>query len=215
MFLGALLPALWVLWSGEAFLAVTKRVPADVLLVEGWIGKDAFNSAAEELQKGDYRFVVTTGALTSKDWNEQRYSYAEIAARELRNAGIPQDRILVAQAPEVDERRTFASAVAAHKALASHGITPRGINVFTRGMHARRSRLVNDKLHDVPVGVIGWMPEQDRRSAWWHSSERTKDFLTESFAYLFEAVLNSGRWSNKGVDFEVPPMADGLAEQSR
>ena len=211
LIVSALIPAFGIWWGGEAFLSVTDRVAADVLVVEGWIGKDALRAAAEEFRNGKYRIVVVTGGYTSRYWGSQRYSYAEIAARALRGAGVPEDCIILAQAPEVEEQRTFVSAIAARKALLERGIIPVGINVFTRGMHARRSRLVHDKLQAIPVGVIGWVPETDRHTPWWHSSERMKDFLTESCSYVFEGVLNSGRLSNNLADPVLPPIGEGPA----
>ena len=43
------------------FLAITHRVNADVLVVEGWIHEYAIRAAAEEFRSGSYRRVFTTG----------------------------------------------------------------------------------------------------------------------------------------------------------
>jgi hypothetical protein len=43
------------------------------------------------------------------------------------------------------------------------------------------------------VGVVGCIPMNYTKIPWWKSSERAKDVLTESFGFLAEALLNSGR----------------------
>src|SRR5207248_6770179 len=43
------------------FLAVTERVPADTLVVEGWIPPFAIRAAVDEFRSGSYKQVITTG----------------------------------------------------------------------------------------------------------------------------------------------------------
>jgi hypothetical protein len=72
------------------------------------------------------------------------------------------------------------------------------MNVFTWGPHARRSHLVFAKVErpETDVGVVSWAPVSYRQVPWWRSSERAKEFLTETAGYVFEALFNSGRSSN-------------------
>jgi hypothetical protein len=88
--------------------------------------------------------------------------------------------------------------VAVWRALQTIGIQPKVINVFTLGPHAQRSRLVFAKAggQGTKVGVIAWTPPGDQALPWSRSSDRTKALLTETAAYLFEALLNSGRAPN-------------------
>jgi hypothetical protein len=197
MIVAAASPIGLLCWGGESFLAVTARVPADVLVVEGWIGREAIAEAAKEFQHGGYSFVVATGGYTSSVWGSTRRSYTEIARRGLLSAGIPEDQVLLAEAHPSEGQRTFRCAAAVRELFSKLSLQPRGINVFTRGPHARRSRMVHRKVQDIPVGVIGWMPERLHQKPWWSSSERTKDLITEGCGYVFEAVLNSGRLNNR------------------
>jgi hypothetical protein len=194
-----IIPIAW--WSrfGEAFLSLTKRVPAEFLVVEGWIGRDGVRAAEVEFEQRAYQYVVTSGGMTSaKSWEQPGRSYAEMAGEELFRLGVPKDRIIVAPARDTETHRTFESAVAVWRALQTRGIQPKMINVFTLGPHARRSRLVFAKTggQGTKVGVIAWTPPGDEALPWWRSSDRTKALLTETAAYLFEALLNSGRAPN-------------------
>jgi|SRR6516162_8027551 len=192
-------PIAW--WSrfGEAFLSLTERVPAEVLVVEGWIGRDGVRAAEVEFEQRAYQYVVASGGMTSvKSWEPPGRSYAEMAGEELLRLGVPKDRIIVAPPRDTETHRTYESAVAVWRALQTRGIQPKMINVFTLGPHARRSRLVFAKTggQGTKVGVIAWTPPGDEALPWWRSSERTKALLGETAAYLFEALLDSGRAPN-------------------
>jgi uncharacterized SAM-binding protein YcdF (DUF218 family) len=173
-------------------------VPADTLVVEGWIGRNGLRAAAAEFWRGGYRYIVATGGLTSGRWEDQPESYAEMAANELVRLGIPRERVTVAISEKTERYRTFESAVAVWRTLRVAGIKPQGINIFTLGPHARRSLMVFTKVNwDVEkIGVIGWCPPEYQKERWWQSSDRSKDLIEEVAGYLYEALLNSGRRSN-------------------
>ncbi|MBV9275584.1 MAG: YdcF family protein [Verrucomicrobia bacterium] len=183
---------------GEWYLAETRRAPADTLIVEGWIGRQGIRAAVDEFRRGGYRYLVAAGGLTSGRWEDQPTSYAEMAAQEMVRLGLPKERILVATAEMTEAHRTFESAAAVWQTLRRAGITPRAINVFTLGPHARRSAMVFGKVNSggPEVGVIGWMPPEYKTEPWWRSSERSRELLEETVGYLYEVLLNSGRLSN-------------------
>ena len=187
----------WWIWA-EAFLSLTRRLSAEVLVVEGWIGPEGIRAAGTEFVRHDYQYVVATGAQTDKRSGQSRSTYAEIIGSELIQSGVPQDRIIVAPAGDPKGQRTYQSAVAAWRALRAKGVCPKAINVFTRGTHARRSRLVFAKVSPpgTEVGVVSWVPSDYEAAPWWQSSERSKCMLKEPVGYLFEALFNFGRPSN-------------------
>jgi hypothetical protein len=197
LFLAA--PAIWWFCFGEAFLSITERRSAEVLVVEGWIGRDGVRAAATEFVERRYRYIVATGGETIADrWEEGGWSYAQGAANELIRSGVPADRIIVAPARDTQRQRTFESAVAVWRALQTKAIQPKTLNVFTAGPHARRSRLVFAKVEppDTNVGVVSWAPSTYHAVPWWQSSDRAKELLSETAGYVYEALFNSGRSSN-------------------
>jgi uncharacterized SAM-binding protein YcdF (DUF218 family) len=192
-------PMLWWWLYGESFLSSTSRLPAEILVVEGWIGRAGVDAAAKEFEKGDYQYVVTTGGLFSGGWEGEPESYAVMAQRELIQSGVAENRIIAAPSNDTKTKRTFESAVAAWCALQTRGLHPKSLNVFTFGPHARRSRMVFAKVcrPEAHVGVISWVPaDDDQIGPWWRSSERAKDMLGESAGYLYEVLFNCGRHSN-------------------
>jgi len=183
---------------GEGFLAWTHRLPANVLIVEGWIGREGVHAAVTEFEHGNYKYIVSTGGLTSGRWEDEPASYAEMAAREMIRLGVPKQRIIVATAEYTESHRTFESAVAFWRALRVSNTRPEAVNVFTFGPHASRSFLVFAKVlgSEMKVGVIGWLPADYKTEPWWRSSERSRNLLEETVGYLYGVLLNSGRQSN-------------------
>jgi hypothetical protein len=193
--LGCVPAVIWFFW-GEGILAVTDREPADVLVVEGWIGAEGIRAAYNEFVVGGYKLVVATGGLSGERWSVRRWNYANEAADGLARLGVPEDKLIVAPSRDTDVQRTFEMAIAARNGLDS--ATGRTINIFTRGAHARRSRLIFAKVFgsDFRVGVVSWKPPLFSQEPWWRSSERAEDLIKETVGYVFELMANSGRFSN-------------------
>jgi len=192
-------PILLWFFLGESYLGKTERLPSQFLVVEAWIGTEGMKAAAAEFQQAGYRSIVATGGLTNDRWSAQRFSYTEMARYELSRAGVPPDRIIAAPAADVETQRTFASALAVRKVLLSRDEPPATVNVFTLRAHARRSQLIFAKVlgPQIRVGVVAWVPVTDGSDLWWESSERAVDLIKETAGWMFELLLNSGRWSSQ------------------
>jgi len=201
LFVGPL-TAWWV--YGERFLARTQRVPAEALVVEGWIGIEGVEAAAAEFTQGGYQYLITTGGPTKSRWTSERWDYAIEARKLLLYLKVPSENVIVASAPDADNQRTFQSALAVRQALEQRGLHLNGINVLTLGAHARRSRLIFAKVlgPGTTLGAISWRPSDYKAEPWWKSSERAQDLLKETVGWLFELGLNSGRTSNRPAEPE-------------
>ena len=183
---------------GEDFLSYTHRVPAKVLVVEGWIGPDGIKAAGAEFEKGGYDLIVTSGGnpdpSSEENWQREGWTYAEGAYHQLIRFGIPPDKVIPAPTKDTDTGRTYHSALTVKGTLAALGITPKSINVFSCGSHARRSQLVYEKAYGpgTEVGIIAWQP-RSYAGPWWRSSERSIELIVQSVGYFYEFLFNSGR----------------------
>lgn len=189
-----------VAWAayGERFLALTERQPADVLVVEGWVGIEAILAAKAEFDRGGYRYIVTSGGEMRPRWNPDQWNYAVEARKVLLRAGVPSDRLIQAPALDTERQRTFESVLAVRRVLETRLPEVTTVNVFTVGAHSRRSRLVFAKAlpPGIAVGCISWRSPASGTGPWWTSSDRSVELLKESFGYVFELLLNSGRSTN-------------------
>jgi len=198
LFLSGIACVSWWWFRGESFLSLTDRRPADVLVVEGWVGMDCPQAAVGEFRRGNYRWVAVAGGLTGHRWSPQRWNSVAETQRGLVQLGIPKDQIIAAPTDDYESQRTYEMAVAARRALERAGIQPSALNVFTQGVHARRSRLVFAKVFGsaTAVGVVSMAPAGYNQAPWWRSSERAEDLVKETIGYAYELLLGSGRGLN-------------------
>lgn len=186
---------IWLVF-GEDLLRQEHPVAAEALVVEGWIGIAAVREAKNEFIRGNYHYIVTAGGSTDNRWGGQRWNYAQLAAEQLVRQGVPAGRIIEARAVDTPGQRTYTMACGVRDALAQHDVKVTSINVFTSGVHARRSRLLFSRVlgPSVEVGSVVYLAPGELSSAWWESSDRAQDFLKETFAYPLELLFWSGRF---------------------
>ncbi len=174
------------------FLAVTRRVPTDYLVVEGWISPESVDRAADEFSKRGYRQIFTTGGpVRSHAHPGSTSTLAEWAAGELLKAGVPPTAVQAIPCQADLNDRTYNAALAVKQWFIGHGVTARSFNVATQGCHARRTRLLFQKAFgdETTVGVIAFAdPTYDPR-AWWRSSEGVRDVIGEGIAYLYARLF--------------------------
>jgi len=181
------------------FLAVTDRVPADVLIVEGWAPPSTMKDAADEFLSGGYkRLILMRPILADPDkYASGRYN-GDYVMNLLLQDGVPKDKAVSLFPIVANKDRTFHSALDAKRWLAEQGMVVKSIDVATVGPHARRSRLMYQKAFgdDVKIGIIS-MPDRAYDPAhWWRSSEGVRDVLGEIIAYCYARFLFSASNEN-------------------
>ena len=170
-----------IFWGikGEAILSATERLPPEILVVEGWIGREGLVAAKAEFERGGYQYIVTSGSESANDWDGRKWNYANGAGELLMQLGVPAQQVIKAPAQDSKSQRTFSMAVAVREALTARGLKPVNINIFTKAAHARRSRLVYAKVQPsgTRVGVISWISKEESVGPWWKSSDRALTLL--------------------------------------
>ena len=174
---------------GYSFLAVGERVPADILIVEGWIGDWAVRAAVAEFNDHGYKILISTGGPVpgTGGYTSDFATLASVGAERLIAAGLPRDSVRVVPSKEFARDRTYASAIALQKWFRMEQIEVRTVNVLTEAPHARRSRLLFQKAlgADVKVGAIPIDNPDFDRADWWKYSEGVREVLSELIAYAY------------------------------
>ena len=175
------------------FLAPTERVPASVLVVEGWVHQYAINAAVAEFRAGGYQRVFTTGGPIkgTGDYSSDYNTAASVGASLLRQAGLPSEVLQMVPCRVRMRDRTYNAAVALREYFWSQHLDVRSMNVVTEGAHARRTRLLFEKAFGagVEVGIIAIPdPDYDARR-WWRFSEGFREVTGETIAYLYARLL--------------------------
>jgi uncharacterized SAM-binding protein YcdF (DUF218 family) len=182
-----------VFTSVYPFLAITQRVNANILVVEGWINEYAIRAAVKEFQSKHYQRVFTTGgpvAGTGGYINDFMTS-ASVGADLLKKAGVPDQSLQMVPSRVMDRDRTYGSAVALRNWFRDHNMAVSAIDVVTEDLHARRTRLLFQKAlgKDVQVGIIAVANVDYPANRWWHYSQGLRDVVSESAAYLYARLL--------------------------
>ena len=170
------------------FLSVNHPVNAEILVVEGWLPDYALEKVISEFQANNYHLLVTTGAPLLKGSHLLEYNTsAEATAATLKELGFDEDLIVVVPAPTMTKDRTYASAMAIKNWLLNSNMTVKSINIYTLGPHARRSRLLFEKVLDdkMIIGVIAADNLGYDSRNWWNSSNGVRTLISEMVAYLY------------------------------
>jgi uncharacterized SAM-binding protein YcdF (DUF218 family) len=176
-------------WGIYPFLAETRRVDADVLVVEGWVHSYVIRAAVDDFKSHAYRKVFTTGGPVSGKggYINDFQTSASVGAESLVRTGLPAEVVQMVPSHEIGRDRTYSSAIALRDWLDEHKERVSSFNIITEGAHARRTRLMFQEAcgSDVKVGVISILsPDFDARH-WWHYSEGTEEVIGETIAYLY------------------------------
>jgi len=171
------------------FLAVTDRVDADVLVVEGWVHSYAIEASVEEFNSHPYRQLFTTGGpVVGKGGYVNDYqTSASVGAESLKKAGIPDEHVQMVPSRVIGRDRTYSSAIALRDWLHRHDVQVRSINIVTEGTHARRTRLLFKRAlgPDVAVGVIAIPSPDFDAKHWWQYSQGVEEVVQEGIGYLY------------------------------
>jgi hypothetical protein len=174
------------------FLAITKRVDADVLVVEGWIPAYMMPSVADEFRRGNYSRVLVSGLQDDPSTDPSgANSDALRTTLRLAEAGVPRTVLVPCPTPFARWQRTAKTARAVREKTAELNFKPTGINVVTAGPHARETWVAYQHAfgRTAPVGIISIPKTSYPAERWWTSRQGLvwvpKDFL----GWLKEVVL--------------------------
>ena len=174
------------------FLAITRKVDADILIMEGWIPEYMAAPAAQEFRNGHYTLLMISGLENDPDLGPPtELSDARKTAGRLQKLGIPPEAIVPCPAPFARWLRTSKTAQAVKSRIAELGLQPKGINVVTAGPHARETWVAYQHIFGskMPVGIISIPKNSYPANRWWLSRQGLiwvpKDFV----AWLKEVVF--------------------------
>ena len=184
----ALIAALVFVLTIHDFLAISRPVVGNILVVEAWIwDSSAIKEAADEFTRGHYEWLVTFGGPIGEEGSPDQKNSAVLAAIKLRGLGVDKSRIIVLPVPNVTFHRTYASALTLRNWLISSKIETTGINVVTLGAHARKSLVLFKRAlgPETNVGVIAGTEDDYDQSRWWLSARGFYVTMRKTLGYLY------------------------------
>jgi hypothetical protein len=175
-----------------AFLAPNEPVAARLLVVEGWMPVDELDQALRAYRSGGYERVITTGGPVVEQYEHLEIgSYAERAREYLVRGGLPSDRVVAVPAPASAQDRSFLNAVMLRDWIARSGLRIDAVDVFSSGVHSRRSWLLYRMAFGSPVrvGILAATPSTYDPEAWWRTSTGAEQVLGQTIAWLWTELF--------------------------
>lgn len=155
---------------------------ARILVVEGWLDPPELQQAIVAFRRGHYERVLTTGGPI-EEWHDVGgwKNFALRGAGLLRTQGLADVPIIALPAPETKQERTYVSALMVRAWARQSGVKLDAIDLFSSGVHTRRSKLVFGMAlgSGVEVGSMAAEPFEYDPVRWWTSSAGAKATMGE------------------------------------
>ena len=186
--------AIVFLVSIHSFLAVNKPVQSDILVVEGWLPGSFLKSAITEFNKGNYKKLITLGGPVQNDSSQSEYlTAAEQAANRIILFGFDNKLLFVVPYFKKTNHRTLTSFLALRNWLSNSDLNVNTINVFTGGVHVRKSYVIFKKVmgENLRVGIISAPPVRYNPKYWWLSARGIKLVIKNTFGCFYALFVTS------------------------
>ena len=175
------------------FLARQAPVPAEVLVVEGWVSDELLLQAAGWAESNGVAVLVATGGpIELGSYLTKWKTYAEMTKARMAKLGLGERFELAAvPAEKVRRGRTRESARALRAAM---GAELGAFNLASEGPHARRSwRAFRDEFAGrAEVGSVALEPTAYDREDWWRCSEGVRAVISEAIAFAYDLLPGRG-----------------------
>jgi len=183
-----------IIFFSHQFLAPTKSVKGDVLVVEGWLPDYALLEVKERFEKEEYRLLVTTGGLIGTGYHLSEYkTWASLTAARLKKLGIPPEKIMSTSESVINKKdRTYYSVLALNERFKKDNLLVKSMDVVSLGVHARRTWVLYKKVFaSASVGIIAIQPNNYDPLKWWLYSAGVRGVISEMIAYLYVRLIFS------------------------
>lgn len=177
------------------FLTVNEPVEADYLVIEAWMNKEELEQARAYFDANDFSKAIVVGGPISNDFHGIDTSLAVRAAGYLQQQGMPPEKIAIVAAPASAQDRTFLNAVMTREWFQRQGISLSRLDVFSSGVHTRRSRDLYRHAfgENVMIGIIAAEPSNFDPAHWWQASDTGKGVAVEFASWLLvKCCFNPG-----------------------
>jgi hypothetical protein len=167
------------------YLAKSKPVTANVLVVEGWLQDAEIPQVLALFDAGGYQKLIATGGDITFARELMPYSsYAETTYHRLLSAGLLTNQLDWVGGGEVVRDRTYHSALALRNRLNGECAA---VNLVSIGPHSRRSqRLFQIALGDeCEVGILSIEPQAFNQRNWWKCSDGFRTVINEAVAWFY------------------------------
>jgi hypothetical protein len=188
LLIGGVLAAIGLGLGRNAYALLAPQQPAPgarTLIVEGWLNRAELQQAAAVVRTGRYERVVATGGPIDPEVDAGQWrNHAQRTAAHLREFIDGTLPVIAIETPASAQERTYLSAVMVRRWAQQNGTRLGTVDLFSVGVHARRSWLLYRMAlgPEVEVGVLAARPAGFDAERWWTNSMGAKSTLGEALS---------------------------------
>lgn len=170
------------------FLFLNKATSSKTMILEGWVPTYALQKVIKEYEDGEYENLIVTGIPITQYEYASDFSYtSQATVKALKHFGFA-DTIYEADiSTNIYKDRTYTTALVATKMFRQHPEWEKSFNIYSMGVHSRRSRLLFKKAFsdDYEIGIIAQSDRAFIGEKWWTSSIGFRNISNETLAYFY------------------------------
>jgi len=140
------------------FLAVKHPMGEGVLVVDAWIPEPTLAESANAFKSARYRYLVVVGDTAEQKSSRFKGPAADVdaATGRLEKLGVDATKLIRLGVPDHPSGRTLGRAAAVRRWLDRSGMSVRSVDVFTVGVHARKTWILFSHAlgSNCRVGII-------------------------------------------------------------
>jgi hypothetical protein len=180
--------------SIHPFLALNKTTKSDILIVEGWLPESFLKSALTEFNTGGYKLMLTIGGPTQYDSSRHTIlTSAQQAVDKINSLGFDNEFLVAVPYFKKTNHRTLTSFLALRNWLSNSNLNVSTLNVFTVGVHGRKSYILCKKVmgENIKIGVISAPPARYNPKYWWLSKRGIRLVIKNTIGYFYALFVTS------------------------
>lgn len=170
-----------------SYLAINKPIESKTMIIEGYVPSYILKEAVKTYNEEKYERLIVTGIpIVNYEYVTSYHNTGEATILALKYFGIT-DTIYLANIPtNVYVDRTYHTAIACEQ-LFKDNSWPKNFNIYSVGVHARRSRMMFREAFgsEYDIGVIAPRDRTFLPVGWWKSSKGFRNVSNEFVATTF------------------------------
>lgn len=172
-------------------LVINSPVESKTLIIEGFVPTYLLDDAVKLYHENDYDKIVVTGMpITNYEFITPYKNTAEATKLALKHYGL-KDSVYIATIPSnVYIDRTYHTALSAKKLFEDNNWSE-DFNIFSVGVHSRRSRMMFREAFGsgYKIGIIAAEDRTFLPNRWWKSSKGLRSVSNEFIATIFVSLF--------------------------
>ncbi len=170
------------------FLFLREPIKTSTMVLEGWVPTYALLDALEYYEENNYKNLIVTGIpITQYEYASDFKYTSQATILALKHFGFSDTIYEAANPTNIYKDRTYCTALQTKEIFAQHPEWGKSFNVYSMGVHSRRSLLLFKKAYpnNFEIGIISHSDRAFIGEEWWKSSIGFRNVSNELLALTY------------------------------